>query len=352
MVGQRMYVTGGIGSFANDEKFGPDYVLPNDGYLETCAGVASSFFSENLHLVQGRGDTVDELERALYNNALAGVALAGNRYFYENPLESGPKRQRWAWHECPCCPPMFLKLMGALPSYIYSTDANGGVYVNLFVGSTAKVKAGGTDVSLTQTTQYPWIGDVRLAVTPARAGTFDLYVRVPAWTRGVTSPAGLYSSKATGPESFSVSVNGTPVASPEVTRGYVKLHREWHEGDAVQVHMEMPVRRVTADERVEADRGRVALMRGPIVYCVESIDNGGHVGDLFLPDDANVRVEYRPSLLGCVMLLKAEGRRVQGERGAAPAEIVAIPYYANANRGPVEMKTWLPRTAEAAGKKK
>jgi DUF1680 family protein len=214
------------------------------------------------------------------------------------------------------------------------------------------VKAGGTDVSLTQTTQYPWNGDVKLAVTPARAGAFDLYVRVPAWTRGGASPGGLYSSKATGPETFSALVNGKPVASPEMTRGYVKLHREWHEGDTVQVHMEMPIRRVTADERVAADRGRVALMRGPIVYCLESIDNGGHVGDLFLPDEANVKAEERPDLLGAVVVLKADGRRVREGQEAAPAELMAIPYYANANRGPVEMKTWIPRTAEGVGRKK
>jgi DUF1680 family protein len=352
MVGRRMYVTGGIGSFANDEKFGPDYILPNNGYLETCAAVASCFFSENLSLVHGQTDTVDELERSLYNNALAGVALAGNAYFYENPLESGPKRQRWAWHACPCCPPMFLKLMGAMPGYIYSTDASGGLYVNLFVGSTAKVKTGGTEVSLTQTTRYPWNGDVKLAVATAQPAAFDLYVRIPAWTRGGPSFGGLYSTRPAAPDAFTASINGAPVASPEVSRGYIKLHRDWRSGDTVEIHMEMPVQRVRADDRVQADRGRVALRRGPIIYCLESIDNGGHPGDLFLPDDAGIKTEERPDLLGGIVVLKAQGRRAQPGQAESPAELLAIPYYTNANRGPVEMKTWIPRTAEATAKKK
>jgi DUF1680 family protein len=342
MVGRRMYVTGGIGSFAHDEKFGPDYVLPNDGYLETCAAVASCFFSENLTLAHGHADTVDELERALYNNALAGVSLSGNRYFYENPLEATPRRTRWPWHACPCCPPMFLKLMGALPGYLYATDANAGLYVNLFIGSTAKLKLANTDVTLTQTTRYPWTGDVRLSLSPSQPATFDLYLRIPSWTRGGPSFGGLYSTAARPADAFTISVNGTPVASPEITRGYARLHREWHPGDTVELHLAMPVQRVTADDHVEADRGRVALMCGPLVYCLESPDNAGSLRNLSLPDDAAITTEDRADLLGGVTVLKMTGRR-----GDQPAQLLAIPYYANANRGPVEMQTWIPRSADA-----
>lgn len=343
MVGRRMYVTGGIGSFANDEKFGPDYILPNNGYLETCAAVASCFFSENLTLARGQTQAVDELERALYNNALAGVSLSGNRYFYENPLEATPRRTRWRWHACPCCPPMFLKLMGALPGYIYAADANAGLYVNLFIGSTAKLKLAHTDVALTQTTHYPWTGDVRFSVSPTQPTTFDLYVRIPAWTRGGPSVGGLYSTAAGAPDAFTISVNGTPIPSPEITRGYAKLHREWHADDTVEIRMAMPVQRVTADDHVDADRGRVALMRGPLVYCLESPDNAGSLRNLSLPDDAAITAQEHPDLLGGVTALKMTGRRVSADQGDQPAELVAIPYYANANRGPVEMTTWIRR---------
>ncbi|RYG66600.1 glycoside hydrolase family 127 protein, partial [bacterium] len=300
MVGRRMYVTGGIGSYADDEKFGPDYHLPNDGYLETCAAVESCFFSGSLNLARGDARTVDEFERSLYNNALAGVALSGTGYFYENPLQAGPKRTRWAWHTCPCCPPMFLKLMGAMPAHIYATDANGGLYVNLFVGSTAKLKIGDVPVNVTQTTNYPWEGDAKLTVKTAGPKAFDLYVRVPAWTRGGPSFGGLYQTAAGGADAFVVSVNGQVQASPTIERGYAKLSRTWRSGDVVEVRMPMTPRRVTADERVESARGQVVLQRGPLVYCIESPDQTKPVGELLLPDDAPLKAESRPDLLGGV----------------------------------------------------
>jgi DUF1680 family protein len=352
MVGRRMYITGGIGSFADDEKFGPDCVLPNNGYLETCAAVASCFFSENLALVHGDAGAIDELERSLYNNALAGVSLAGNSYFYENPLQADPRRQRWSWHACPCCPPMFLKLMGALPGYIYATEPNtgAGLYVNLFIGSTAKVTLDNTDVAITEATRYPWSGDVRLSIAPAQPASFDLYIRIPAWTRGGPSSGGLYSAPATAAaDSVTLSINNTPVFAPEIVRGYAKLHRQWRAGDTVEIHMVMPVQRVVANEQVTADRGRVAVMRGPLVYCLESRDNpGGRLGGLFLPDDSAITTQDRPDLLGGIVTLHATARRIQPDHTDASADLLAIPYFANANRGPVEMETWIARTADAA----
>jgi DUF1680 family protein len=343
MVGRRMYITGGIGSSANAEKFGPDYVLPNDGYLETCAAVASCFFSQNLHLARGDAHTIDELERSLYNNALAGVSLAGNSYFYENPLQCSPKRARWTWHECPCCPPMFLKLMGAMPGYIYSTDAAGGVYVNLFVGSAATLDREDQKLTLAQTTDYPWNGNVRLTVGTSKPATFDLQVRVPAWTRGGESFGGLYSTAPSGPDTFVVSVNGE-VQSPQIERGYAKLNREWKDGDVVEIRMAMPVQRVTADERVEADRNQVALQRGPLIYCIESADQPVPIGELIVSDDVAITPERRPDLLGGITTLCTSARHALPDGSTAPADLLAIPYFANANRGPVEMRTWIRRT--------
>ncbi len=232
MVTRRLYITGGVGAIARDEKFGGDFVLPNDGYLETCAAVACGFLDFNLFLATADGAKVDELERSLYNGALAGVSLKGDAYFYENPLESGRNRARWSWHACPCCPPMFLKLMGALPGYIYATDAE-GLYVNLFIGSRAQIALEGETgnrLALTQTTNYPRDGDVHLAVDPERPATFDIRVRAPAWCRGGVMNGGLYTTPKAGPDAFRISINGQPVATPAIVRGYAMLRRQCARG--------------------------------------------------------------------------------------------------------------------------
>ncbi len=336
MVQKRTHITGGTGAFARDEKFGPDYVLPNDAYLETCAAVGAGFFHRNMHLLLGDAKYVDELERVLYNGALSGVSVKGNTYFYENPLEAGKERDRWVWHRCPCCPPMFLKIMGAMPGYIYAQDED-GVYVNLFVGSRASVQAGGTNVALHQTTRYPWEGTVKIAVDPEEPATFNLNVRIPGWCRSAT-----------------LKVNGIPMPDVPRVSGYARLRRAWEKGDVVELVMAMPVERVKAHPRVEADIGRVALMRGPIVYCVESIDNKVPVRELALPHASRLDAEHRPDLLGGVTVIKGQALATETERwGNAlyllsddipvprPVEFTAIPYFANANRGPVEMVVWL-----------
>ena len=346
MVGKRMYLTGGIGSFANDEKFGPDHFLPNDGYLETCAAVASCFFSENLHLAQGDARTIDELERSLYNNALAGVSLAGNTYFYENPLQADTKRTRWAWHGCPCCPPMFLKLMGAMPGYIYSTDATGGVYVNLFVGSTATLDRDGAALRITQATDYPWNGNAKITINTPKETPFDLHIRVPAWLGG-DSLDGLYKTAPAEADAFIVKVNGQAIVSPAIERGYATIRQTWKDGDVVEIVMKMPAQRIKADDRVEADRGKVALRRGPLVYCIETPDQKAPIGELFLPDDAEITSIQRADLLGGITALRARAQQRHADQSVSDSELLAIPYFANANRGPVDMRTWIPTSAEA-----
>ena len=205
MVFKRMHITGGVGAFANEEKFGPDYVLPNDAYLETCAAVGAGFFHRNMNLAFGDARYADELERALYNGALAGVSLQGDTYFYENPLEGGPDRDRWKWHECPCCPPMFLKLMGAMPGYIYALDED-SVYVNLFVGSSASLTIKDNPVKVQQTTRYPWKGNVKISVEPSQPASFTMMIRIPGWCPQAT-----------------LKVNGEPVPI-ERLRGYAKVN--------------------------------------------------------------------------------------------------------------------------------
>jgi DUF1680 family protein len=339
MVERRMYVTGGLGAEAGYEGFGPDYVLPNKGYLETCAGVGAGFFHHYLHLAYADARYVDELERALYNAVLPGVSLEGNAYFYENPLEAGPQRSRWAWHSCPCCPPMFLKIMGALPGYVCSQGPD-AVYVNLFVGSRATLTLKDVKVVLRQTTRYPWDGLIKLTVEPEREADFAINVRLPPWC---DKPA--------------LKVNGQAVSPLEKVRGYAHLQRRWQKGDSIELTLPMPVQRVKAHPKVEADYGRVALQRGPLVYCLEAVDNSGQVRNLVIPPDAPLSAQFRADMLGGVMVVHGEAVALRAAqwpeglyRSCSAADNVsrtkirftAIPYFANANRRPGEMLVWVP----------
>ncbi|HVT98931.1 MAG TPA: beta-L-arabinofuranosidase domain-containing protein, partial [Acidobacteriaceae bacterium] len=336
MVYRRMHITGGVGAFAEEERFGPDYTLPNNAYLETCAAVGASFFHHNMNLAFGHARYVDELERALYNGSLPGVSLEGDSYFYQNPLEADSSRTRWAWHNCPCCPPMFLKLMGAMPSYIYSTDSD-SLYVNLFVGSRATTEVKGSKITVRQVTRYPWDGNVRIAIEPVQPSSFSLMLRIPHWCSGER-----------------VKLNGQRIATDQRVRGYVRITREWHSGDTIELDMPMPVRQVYANPLVQADVGRSMIMRGPLVYCVESADNPAVPG-LRLPASSRFSTRFDPAKLGGVVVIAAPGivaqPAAQGLYAANPqayetrsAELAAIPYYANANRGPVDMAVWLPLT--------
>jgi DUF1680 family protein len=336
MVYRRMYLTGGVGSFADDERFGPDYMLPNHGYCETCAAVGAGFFHHNMNTAFGHARYADELERVLYNGALSGVSLKGDTYFYENPLAADPSRKRWAWNGCPCCPPMFLKFMGAMPSYIYATDPN-SIYVNLFVGSSATTTVNGVNVAIRQTTQYPWKGAVRIAVDPEKTAAFAVMLRIPDWCNGE-----------------SIKVNGKSISASERVRGYVRIDRTWSQKDVIDLSMPMPVRQLLANPLVEADLGRCAVTRGPIVFCAESADNP-EISQLLLSRSGPFTASFDSSLLGGVVVIAAKGSvsnpTGQGLYSATPlvspphsATISVIPYFANANRGPVNMSVWLPFT--------
>ncbi len=335
MVYQRMHITGGVGAFAEEERFGPNYTLPNNAYLETCAAVGAGFFHRNMNLAFGHARYVDELERTLYNGALAGVSLKGDTYFYENPLEADTTRTRWIWHECPCCPPMFVKLMGAMPGFIYATDGN-SLYVNLFVSGRANTTVNNEKVVLRQSTRYPWEENVKIEIEAAPSSSMKLMLRVPGWCRGE-----------------SLTVNGERLATDQRVRGYVAIDRIWKSGDVVEMTLPMPVEKIRANPAVQADAGRVAIMRGPIVYCLESADNGDATRSLALTN-ATFSVEPRPGFLGGVVVVNgtaAAGPPQSSMRNlyspmelatANPVRITAIPYFANANRGPVEMTVWIP----------
>jgi uncharacterized protein len=247
---------------------------------------------------------------------------------------------------------MFLKLMGAMPGYIYAQDKS-GIYVNLFVGSRAQIQFAGRKVVVNQTTDYPWGGVVKITVEPAKASEFDLHIRIPGWCQGPSSPADLYQPDNPPLDgAMHLKVNGKGVENPEIRRGYAILHRRWESGDVVQLTLDMPVQRVKANVHVEADKGRVALMRGPIVYCFEGADNGGAVRNLVIPPGTEFTPKYQRDLLGGVTILSATATGVfktpANQQVSVPFQVTATPYYANANRGSCQMQVWMPEHQDGA----
>ena len=340
---RRMYLTGGAGAVAQDEKFGDDWFLPNNGYAETCAAAAAAFFHHGMNLACGDATYADELERVLYNGLLSGIGETGDRYFYENPLEADARHRRWDWHPCPCCPPMFLKVAGALPGTIFAKSPD-GVFVNLYIGSRADVEINGTRVQLRLETRYPWDGGVRLTVQPARPADFGVNLRLPGW--------------CADPE---IRVNGQPLGDFRRMRGYASIRREWKPDDTVELHLPMPVRRVYSHPNVAANRGCVALQRGPLVYCLEGIDNGGTLRNLVIPPEAKLTPGNPDDDPRGLCVIRGEAIALQSVDwkqdlyrsgtsvpGASRAVFTAIPFFAQANREPTEMRVWMPESPHLA----
>ena len=324
MVSRRMYITGGVGSYQEEEKFGSDYDLPNDGYLETCAAVGTGFFHHTMNRAFADSKYADELERVLYNNILSGVSVEGNTYFYVNPLETKQGLERWSWHGCPCCPPMFLKIIAAFPGYIYAYNER-GVYINLYVDSEVSIPWNQKELRIKQVTDYPWEGKIQIHVNPPTEEVLAINIRIPAWS-----------------EQTQVRINGQRIQNLTMNRGYAIIERQWQKGDRIDIEIPMLIRKVKAPPEVEADLGRTALMRGPIVFCAEGIDNGGDVSNLVLPDTAILNYEYRPNLLGGVVVIKGKVRREPGpDLEIQQQDFLAIPYYGWANRGLTSMMVWL-----------
>jgi DUF1680 family protein len=352
VAGKKMYITGGIGSTAEGEAFGHDYELPNmSAYNETCAAIGNDYWNERLFLLHADARYIDVMERTLYNGLISGVSLDGKSFFYPNPLESSGQHERSPWFGCACCPGNITRFLASVPGYVYAQQGD-NLYVNLFVGNTADIKMDRTSVQIAQETRYPWEGAVKMTVTPKGDGEFTIHVRIPGWARNQASPTGLYVFTDKSDAPALLKVNGQPVPLA-IEKGYVAIARQWKAGDTIDLNLPMPVRRVLANDAVMADRGRVTLQRGPIVYCAEWPDNGGHVRNLVLPRDAVLKTEFRPELLKGVMRISGNGEALsldkEGKVHRKPQLITAIPYYAWAHRGPGEMLVWLPET-EASGR--
>jgi len=340
VVTKKLYLTGGIGAIPRIEGFGHNYYLPNDtAYCETCAAVANDFWNERLFLLHGDAKYMDVFERTLYNGLLSGVSLDGTKFFYPNPLECAGHYERSPWFGCACCPGNITRFLPSLPGYFYAHQGD-TIFVNLFAGGTAGIKLDdGRKIALTQVTRYPWDGDVKITVTPEKKSKFTLAVRIPGWARNEPVPGDLYRFADTNTEPVTLAINGKPVKF-RVENGYAKLHRSWKRGDLVELNLPMPVRRVLANPNVKADIGRVALQRGPIVFCAEWPDNpGGNVLNLTLPDSQALTAHFEPQLLNGVEVI--DGRAMNPDKGEQ--DFTAIPYFAWANRGPGQMTVWLHR---------
>jgi hypothetical protein len=346
---RKMHVTGGVGARHSGEAFGDAYELPNEtAYCETCAAVGCALWSHRMNLLTGDARYADVVERVLYNGFLSGVSLDGEKFFYVNPLASRGNHHRQPWFGCACCPVNVARLVPSIPGYVYAHNAE-GIYVNLYVASTAAVRRQGGAVTLTQETGHPWDGRVTIRVEPDSPAAFTLALRIPYWARGQGEADDLYRFAETSPGPMIVKVNGTAVADLAVDKGYARLKREWKKGDVVELALPMPVRRVYAHPAVEADRGRAALQRGPIVYCLEGADNGKALANAFLPADAPLAAEHRADLLGGVTVIRTKGMVRQVDPAPpAPADLVAVPYYAWDHREPGPMMVWVAQMQEGA----
>ena len=352
MAFKKVYLTGGIGSIRQQEKFGAAYELPNlSAWNETCAAYGNVLWNHRLFLLHRDAKYIDTMERVLYNGFLVGVSLKGDTFFYQNPLISYGNYERFDWINVPCCPPNVVRLMASLGSYIYAKTGN-EIYLNLYIGSQADIDLEKNRVRIKQETRYPWDGAVKITLDPESAGRFAVYVRIPGWTQDQVLPSDLYEFMDPSDEKVDLKVNGEAVTLT-VDKGYVRLERRWKQGDTIELDLPLPVRKVLPHVNIQDDKGLVALTRGPLVYCAEWPDNGGSALNLLITDDTSFKSEYRPDLLNGIEVVTGPILKlVRAEDGVSVSttrhDLVAIPYYAWANRGMGEMAVWIPRRGDKA----
>ena len=355
IVTKKLYITGGIGATASGEAFGPHYYLPNmSAYCETCAAIGNVYVNYRLFLLHGQSKYYDVLERTLYNGLISGVSLDGGGFFYPNVLESMGERQRQAWFGCACCPSNICRFIPSLPGYVYAVKDR-SVYVNLFLGNSSTLKVQGKQVGLSQTTNYPWDGDITINVDKNQAGQFAMKIRIPGWVKGQVVPSDLYSYTDNKRLAATCSVNGENIAVTTTDDGYLTIDRRWKKGDRVQLHFDMEPRTVRANEKVEQDRGMISVERGPIVYCAEAVDNPGFdimaalmnqqpKFDVLSAQDFKIKAadgEHTYQLTKLTTDAQTLAFDKQGRLAAKDVRLTMIPYYAWCHRQRGNMKVWL-----------
>jgi DUF1680 family protein len=349
LVYDKMYVTGGIGASGGNEGFADPYFLPNGtAYCETCASVGDIFFNQRLFLLHGESKYYDVLEKTLYNSMLSGVSLSADRFFYPNPLESRGQHQRSAWFGCACCPSNVCRFVPAIPGYIYAVSKN-KVYINLFISNEAGFEVDGKKINISQESGFPWNGNVDILINPESESRFSLMIRIPDWAENEAIPGGLYKFREDSNDKVTLTVNDQS-EKLNLNKGYAVITRTWKKEDRIRIEFPMPVREITADERVADDRDKIAVQRGPVIYCAEWADNkGGNILNLVVDKDAGFTSEFKPALLGGTETINTTAHQVEknldGTLKVLPDEtLTLIPYFLWNNRGPGEMMVWLPTT--------
>ena len=366
IVSKKYYITGGVGARHEGESFGADYELPNlTSYNETCAAISMVYLFHRMFLLHGDAKYIDCLERTLYNGVISGMSVDGGRFFYPNPLSSDGKykfnadgtTERQPWFGCACCPSNLCRFIPSFPGYMYAVK-DSKLYVNLFAGNTATIQVGGKDVVLEQQTNYPWDGDITIKVGKTKAKAFDMLIRIPEWVDKQPVPSNLYRFSDDVLGSYTIKVNGQPV-NGQLEKGYLSISRQWKKGDVVTIHFDMPVRTVKANAAVKDDRGRIAVERGPLVYCAEGADNTGFsIFNFLMPRQPRFTVADREikglrDVNFSVKAIQVEGQAVdtdsKGELTTKSAILTMIPYYAWNHRGAGLMEVWMPQSISALG---
>ena len=349
VVFHHMYITGGIGAQGSNEGFGKPYDLPNaTAYCETCASVGMVFWNQRMNMLSGNTKYIDVLERSLYNGALDGLSLSGDRFFYGNPLASSGNHNRSEWFGTACCPSNIARLVSSLGNYIYGTS-NDAVWVNLFAGSRTTVQLHKNKVDIAMETGYPWKGNVKLTVSPAKKQSFELRIRIPGWLSEPV-PGNLYRYDTPEKEVPVIQVNGSPVPY-DVSGGYAVVKQIWKKGDVITMDLPMKVRKILSNPAVKQNKNRIALQYGPLVYCVEGANDEFDAGGVIVPDGTTFEISYESSLLGGVNVLRFEAPVVTVSHDGLSVstlrkKITAIPYFSWSNRGSTDMQVWLPSSIQ------
>lgn len=341
MSSKKLFITGGIGSRPQGEGFGPNYELFNHtAYCETCAAIANVYWNYRMFLATGESKYIDVCERALYNNVLSGVSLSGDKFFYDNVLESDGEHERQKWFGCACCPGNITRFVASVPGYMYAQQGR-DIYVNLYAQGKAKIGK----VELEQTTDYPWDGRISIKVAKG-AGKFAIKLRIPSWLKTSPTNNSLYKYNDAAPV-YAITVNGVKVAADG--GDYATIQRNWKKGDVIEIDFPMNVRRIVANDNAEDNRGKVALERGPIVFCLEGSDQAdGKVFNKYILNSANISARYDASMLNGVMTLSGDAKELQQDGTVKDVRFRAIPYSTWNNRGPQQMEIWVANTPTKA----
>jgi Uncharacterized protein conserved in bacteria len=352
VVTKKIYVQGGLGAIPGGERFGDNYELPNaTAYNETCAAIANVYWNYRMFLLHGESKYIDVLEKSLYNGLIAGIGLDGKSFFYTNAMQvrnhfthHALEPTRSGWFDCSCCPTNLTRLIPSIPGYVYALK-NNDVYVNLFINSRSTLNIQNKQVVIEQQNRYPWDGDLRFKITPSKTTAFNMLVRIPGWAQNEVIPSDLYTFTNTVNTKPVIKVNGQPVEYT-IVNGYASINRTWKKNDQLEVLLPMEVRKITAHEKIKDDHGKLALQRGPLVFCAEWADNNGKASNIILPANTNLTASYRPDLLNGVTVLTGQAPVIkidQNQVSTVQQPFTAIPYYAWANRGKGEMTVWFPQ---------